>query len=522
MSDLVLAFDIGTTTLKCATVDLEDFKTVSIATTKAKLIHPKRNWAEKDPETLWDGVIEIAKKAVEGIGGDNGSVGKGNATDRGNGEDRIKAIIFGTHMAGVVPVGKDGEPLRNVITWLDERAAGIPEDLWGGLLRLQGYNPLKILKFLRITGGAPSRTGKDFISKVIWIARNEPDVFNRAFKFLDVKGFLISRCTGNYVTSPDEANLSWLADTRGGKAVWSETLMKDYGLDVGKFPEIKFSTEIAGKLKSSVAKELGIGEIPVVVGAGDVPSAAIGSGAIEEGDLHIYIGTSDWVAGHLSSRKTDVSHYIGSLLSAIPGKYLLIAEQEVAAGALEWFLRLVGMEGRYEEVSDLVEKAEGNLIFLPWFYGERAPIDDPWVRGGLLNLSLESGKGEILRAVMEGVALNIKWAYVFAEKLVAKAQEAVNIVGGGALFDAWCQMVADAIGRPVRRMENPQETGIRGVAAIAAVSIKSKSFEEVASRFRVDRVFKPEKESVMGFNKKFKEFKEVYKKLRKVYHRLNT
>jgi xylulokinase len=298
--------------------------------------------------------------------------------------------------------------------------------------------------------------------------------------------------------------------------------MRDYGLTPEKFPEIRLSTDVAGRL-GKAAEELGLKEgIPVVVGAGDIPSAAIGSGAIGDGDLHIYVGTSDWVAGHLSGRKTDISHYIGSLLSAIPGKYLLIAEQEIAAGALDWFLRLIGMEGRYAEVSELVSKSETNLIFFPWLYGERAPIDDPYVRGGLLNFSLESDRAEVLRAVMEGVALNIKWAYALTEKL-AKVQQAVNLVGGGARFDAWCQMIADAIDRPVRRMRDPQETGIRGSAAIAAVSIgEAERFEEAVAKFEVEKVFKPDKESASRFNAKFKEFKGAYKKLRKIYRRLNA
>ncbi|MBO8182218.1 MAG: carbohydrate kinase [Archaeoglobus sp.] len=503
--ELVLAFDVGTTSIKCAAVNLDNFEVVSTASTKAKVIHPERDWAEKEPETLWESIVEISRKAAEGY------------------EEEIKALIFVAHMAGIVPISKEGEPLRNIITWLDERAAGLPEDLWKGLLKIQGYNLFKVLKFLRITGGAPSKTGKDVISKIVWIARNEPDVFDKTFKFLDVKGFLISKCTGEFVTSPDEANLTWLADTRGRKAVWSESIMKDYGLNSGKFPEVKLSIDIAGEVNGKVAEEMGVqAGIPVVVGAGDIPSAAIGSGAIGEGDLHIYIGTSDWVAGHLSKRKTDISHYIGSLLSAIPERYLLIAEQEVAAGALEWFLKLIGMEGKYEEVSDLVSKSENNLIFLPWLYGERAPIDDPWVRGGLFNFSLENDKADILRAVMEGVALNIKWAYIFTEKLAAKTQQAVNMVGGGALFDVWCQMVADAIDRPIRRIKNPQETGIRGAAAIAAVSIgKAKSFEEAVAKFEVDKVFKPDKDSASKFNTKFREFEEAYKKLRKIYRRLN-
>ena len=145
------------------------------------------------------------------------------------------AIVFGAHMAGVVPVDEEGNALRNIITWLDERAAGLPEDVWEGLVKIQGYSLTKLIKFLRLTGGAP-RTGKDPISKIVWIRENEPDVFNKTCKMLNVRGYIVAGATRSFVTSPDEAHLTWLADTRGKKARWSESILKDYDLPISAFP----------------------------------------------------------------------------------------------------------------------------------------------------------------------------------------------------------------------------------------------------------------------------------------------
>ncbi|MGC8949120.1 MAG: xylulokinase, partial [Thermoprotei archaeon] len=447
-SKYIAAFDIGTTSIKCSVIDINNFEPIAKASTKSIINYPKKGWAEQDPNILWESIISTFKETIEKI----------------MGKESISAIIFGAHMAGIVPVDKSGNPLRSIIIWLDERAAGLPRELWKGLIKLQGYSIFRLIKFLRITGGAPSKTGKDVISKIIWMKENEPDIFNKTYKFLDVKGYLINKCTNKFITSPDEANLSWLADTKHGKAKWSLELLKDYKLSVDLFPEIKQSTEIAGRLSKEAAVQFGIGDdVPVIVGAGDITSAAIGSGAVKEGELHIYVGTSDWIAGHISKRKVDVFHYVGSLLSAIPNKYLLIAEQEVAAGSLEWMMSMLGMEKDYEKVDKLVrETNKTDILFLPWFYGERSPIDNPFVRGGLLNLTLDTKKEEILRSIMEGVALNIKWAYPYVEKMTEKQQEIINIVGGGALFDLWCQLIADSIRKPVRRISNPQLAGVRG------------------------------------------------------------
>jgi xylulokinase len=499
-SEKILAVDVGTTSIKSAVVDLDCFEALSTSSTKAVVEYPKKGWAEKDPDTLWSSVLDVMKESLE--------------------DHNVSAVIFGAHMAGVLPVDKDGNPLRKIIIWLDERAEGLPEDLWSGIFKIQGYSVFKLLRFLRITGGAPSKTGKDAISKIIWVKENERDVFEKTYKILDVKGFLINRATGSFITSPDEAHLSWLADTRDGRIRWAKTLLKDYGLQEGLFPEIKNSTEIGGYLKESVAKEIGIDPLPVIVGSGDVCATAVGSGAVKPEELHIYIGTSNWVAGHVVRRKTDVFHYIGSLMSAIPNRYLLIAEQEVAGGALEWAMKLVGIEGDYNLVERLAERGKvGKLIFMPWFFGERAPVDDPFIRGGLVNVGLDDGREEVLRAMMEGVALNIKWAYPYMERMT-RTQEAVRLVGGGALFDLWSQIIADAIKRPVKRLKNPDQSGLRGLAVMADVGLGRENFETAVSRFQIERVFKPGENAVV-YDRMIKIYSELYRKLRKIYRELN-
>ena len=509
MSETILAYDIGTTHIKASLMSVDNFKSLLKASEPAIVEYPKSGWAEQDPEVLWNQIVTLTKRLLED--------GEGNYT--------IKGIVFSAHMAGVVPVDSEGNPLRKMIIWLDERAAGYPRDLWSGFPRVQGYNLFRLIEFLRVTGGVPGRTGKDPLSKILWLRDNEPDIYSKTFKFLDVKGYLISRATGAFVTSPDEANLTWLADTRKGRAVWHEPLLRRYGIPRERLPEIKLTTEIAGYLKRDSALELGLDEgIPVVVGAGDLTAAAIGSGAVSDGEIHIYIGTSDWVAAHLSERKLDINHYIGSILSGIPGKYLLVAEQEIAAGALEWLMRIEGIEGRYDVIEKLLEEAEpgaGGVLFAPWMYGERSPIDDPYVRGSFINLSLSHDRKHLVRAVVEGIVLNIKWVYGYVERL-AGVNEKVNLVGGAALFDSLCTMLASAINRRIVRLRDPQDATLRGSAAIAAKGLGLvDSIEGAANRFLVDKEFQPNKELVKVYDEIYEYFVEMYKRLKKLYRKLN-
>jgi xylulokinase len=499
--EFILAVDVGTTKVKVGLVDPQGFRVVGKVVEDAVVETPRHGWAEVDAELLWDRLCMLSSSIVFEGGG------------------RVLGVVFSGHMAGVVPVDKEGNPLRKLIIWLDERAAGYPRGLWSGFPRVKGYNAFMLLEFLRITGGAPGRTGKDPISKILWVRENEPDVWGKTFKVLGTNSFLIAKATGSYVVSPDDASLTWLVDTRGFDFKWHPRLLRRFGLNVDMFPKIMKSTDIAGLLRRDAAECLGLSEgIPVVVGSGDMTSAAIGSGAVEENEIHIYIGTSDWVAAHVARRKLDLFNYIGSIPSGIPGYYLLVAEQEIAGGALDKVLEIIGMKGEYEGALKMAEESgvgARGLLFMPWLYGERAPIDDPNIRGSIVNLSLIHGRGDVVRAVLEGVALNIKWVYGLVERMT-RVQEHVNIVGGGAQSNLWCQIVSNAINRVVRRIADPQDATLRGASVIASVALGLTSFRDATSRFEVDRVFKPDRRAVEYYEKLFKSYVKAYKVLKEL------
>ena len=512
-----LAYDVGTTYLKTAILD-ENFNLVAKATKSYPLHTPKRGYVEQDPDDWWRAVIDTTREVLE----------ESNVV-----VDKIKAIIFSSMMSTLVAINRDGEPLFRAMTWLDTRAAETARKYFGsGLIKFAGYNLFTVLRFLRITGGAPGFAGKDNITRILWIKDNWPDIYKDVYKFLDSRDYLVFKATGNAVTSRDVAHLWWIMDTRPNVMDWSETLLKKYGIEREKLPEIKLSIDIAGNLRGEAAKELGLREgIPVVVGAGDISTVAVGSGAVRDGEFHLYIGTSDWIAAHSRDRKLDVSHYIGSLASAIPDKYLCIAEQETAGACLDWVKdNMFKSEAEelgekvYDLFDELVSKippgSEG-LFFTPWLSGERAPLDDDTVRGGFHNMGLEHTREHALRAVMEGVAYNIYWILGYMEKLF-KPVEWINFVGGGALRETWSQIVADVTGKIIRRMVLPREVGVRGAAMIGAVALGVyKSFEEAAERIAVEKIFKPNEDNHRFYRKMFEEFKKIYKQNKGIYRRLN-
>ncbi len=504
----VLVFDVGTTRIKAGIVRIRDFRAVDIATTRSVIEYPREGYAEIDPETLWRQVVSLGAEL-------SGS----------RYYDEVSGIVFTAHMAGVLPVDRGLNPLRKIIIWLDERGAGLPRELFSGLIRIEGYNPIHLLRFLRIAGGAPSKTGKDPLSKILWIKMFEEDVYGETYKFVDVKGYLILRSTGSIVTSPDEAHLTWLADTRSGLIRWSERLVKRYGLDLDMLPEIRYPVEIAGHLTSGSSHELGLGRgLPVYVGAGDVLSTAVGSGAVGDNATHIYLGTSSWLAAHVSKRLLDIRHYIGSLSAWAPGKYLYIAEQETAGSALDYIAGLIGVEGDYRLLDSLassLEPGSGRLIFLPWMFGERCPVDDPYLRGGFLNLGFTHRDGHLVRSVMEGVAYNIRWALEYF-KMGIPLKGVLRLVGGGAESDVWCQVLADVTRHPVARVADPGLAALRGAAVFASVGLgRYRDVADAGSRIWVEKVFHPGDEAQRIYGEMYRVYRELYGRLRGAYHYLN-
>jgi len=388
--------------------------------------------------------------------------------------------------------------------------------------------------------------GNDFIKNIISVKEKHPEIYQGTYKFLDVKDFVIFKLTQEMATSTDLAYIWWLMDTRkkDGKTrnEWSKTLCKTFKIDMAKLPVIKKPTDIIGPLTEDAAKELGlIPGIPVVCSAGDMTGAAIGSGAVLDGELHCQIGTSSWIAGHVSDRKVDINHYTGCAGSAFSDQfYLVTGHQEIAGGALEWAknqvlyskeeLQTKEKKQIYEIFDDLVSscapgaKGEGgtHLMFMPWFAGERCPLDDDHVRGGLINLSLDHDRRHILRAVFEGVAFNARWALETVEKLYSPV-DWLAIIGGGAKSSVWCQIYADVMNKTIRRVAVPQEAGALGAAIIAKMAIgEIENIEEVKNYCHYDKEFYPNPDNRKLYDFLFKEFKKLYKQNRKWFKRMNT
>jgi len=517
----ILSHDMGTSADKAILISVYG-DIIDEAKQEYPMYHPHPGYAEQEPVDWWQAVCQTTHRVLK--------------------KTRIKprdivGITFSSQTQGLVPVSEDGIPLRRAMSWLDGRSADIlREQLWTPP-RIMGYNIFHILRFLRITGGSPGHTGKDQIGKLLWLREHEPDVFSNTYKYLDVKDYIIHRLTGNFVTSADTAYIWWLMDTRKKRNQWHPKLCGLAGITTDQLCDIRESADIVGELTPEAAEAMGlIPNTPVINGAGDLSSAALGSGAIGEGELHISLGTSGWVAGHYTKRKVDIPHYTGCIGSAYPQKYYLgMAHQETAGICLEWLKNKVlyhkdqlkkeyHASEIYEILDQLAEKAgpgaEG-LMFTPWMYGERCPIDDDHVRAGLFNIGLNHSREHLVRAVFEGIAFNTRWAMETLENLYERVVQ-LNIIGGGAKSDIWCQIMTDITNRVINRVSDPQQAGARGIALLASMTLGYiDSYDDIKKYIKIDRSFRPDPNHRKLYDNLFKEYKNLYTQNRTWYARMN-
>lgn len=453
-------------------------------------------------------------------------------------KDSIEAICCTTQWSGTVPVDDNGKHISNAINWMDSRGARYVKKLVGGGIEVQGYNIFKALKYIKLTAGAPAQSGKDPIAHILFLKNEQPRTYEKAYKFLEPVDYLNARLTGKISATYDSITLHWVTDNRDIKNVkYHDGLVKASGIDRAKLPDLVPTNSILGRVSAEAAAELGLSTDTIVVaGCGDVHSAAVGSGAVEDFKPHFYIGTSSWLVCHVPFKKTDMDHNMATLPSALPGRYMLINEQE-SAGACIQFLRdkvffqkdLFTPDGApadfYTSLNTMaaeVPAGSNGLLFIPHLYGERSPVEDHHARGAFFNLSLRHDRRHMIRAVMEGVALNGRWLLKYAEKNAGRQFEAVNLIGGGANSDLWCQIVADVFNRPIRQMENPVMANSQGAAYLAALALKHLTVEEIAANAKFKKEFLPNPANTTLYDKAFEEFTGYYKRNKKAHHRMNA
>jgi xylulokinase len=520
VDDYVLAVDLGTSGPKVALVSSRGDVAAS-ATEPVSLQLLPGGGAEQDPAEWWSAVTTASRAAV---------------AQAGVPPEKIVAVACTAQWAGTVAADENGKPLRSAVIWMDSRGNRAIRRQVRGKVPVLGIGASKLANLVRLTGGAPSLSGKDPVAHILWLRDSEPETYKATYKFLEPVDWLNQQLTGRFAASFDSIVLHWVTDNRSINDVkYDDGLLSITGLDREKLPDLGPPASIIGTLQRSAAEQLGVPDgIPVSTGTGDLHSAAVGSGAVGDFDPHLYIGTSSWISCHVPYKKTAPTTNVASIPSAIPGRYL-IADEHETAGACLTFLKDVFFaddelgkmvpEGKvfklFDDAAENSPSGANGAMFTPWLNGERTPVDDHTIRGGFHNLSLGTSRRDMVRAVYEGVAYNSKWLLDAVERFCHRSFESLAFIGGGANSEIWCQIHADVTGRKIRQVDQPVLAGVRGAAFLAFVAMGRMKVDDIAPLVPIKRVFEPELGTRDTHQVRFAEFVKLYEQTKDIHKRLN-
>ena len=498
----LVGIDIGTSGTKAIIAD-ETGKVLASATKTYPLYTPRPGWAEQDPADWWRAVVDALNEILPKVD-----------------KSKLLGVSFSGQMHGLVALDKDMNVIRPSILWCDQRTQKQCDELTakaGGLDKLLTYTNNQMLT--GYTGG-----------KIIWLKEEEPENFARMVRFVCPKDYIRMLICGKAETDVSEASGTGFFDTKN--RVWSRELIDIAGLDFSIFPEAHESTELAGHVTKEAAGITGLPEgLDVYYGGGDAVIQAVGSGLVVPGTLGVVVGTSGNVSMGLDRYYDNPKGALQAFCSNEPGAYMTFGCTLTAGGAYQWYrnnlcedaMRTAAETGRnvYDIMGEEAEKSEpgaNGVIFAPYLTGERCPYPDPNARAVFYGLTLGTTRGDITRAVMEGVTYSMKQV---ADIIGAFSPcKKVFISGGGSSSKLWRQMYADIFDLPVYTRSAASEGGAYGAVMVAGVGAGVwQNLTEAITILSAETETLPNKENQEKYRNAYAIYGDIYPALKAVYDR---
>ena len=499
----LLGVDLGTTSVKCVLFDFRG-KVAASANEEYSLLMPRPDFVEAEPETYWNAFKACATKILK---------------ETKKRPREIQGIGVASQGESFVCLGKNGEPLRKAIVWLDNRSKDE-----ANLIRTE----FGVEKVFHVTGqNDVSSTWT--ATKILWLKRNEPSLFRKISKFLLLEDYLVYRLTGRFATEHSIVCSSLLFDL-SRRRWWTEML--DYiGICEDQLPQLNPPGAALGDITPEAAGETGLFSGTLVsTGAYDQAANALGAGNIESGVVTETTGGSMAVVATINKAVLDPKRRMPCHRHAVPGKYFLQPWCETAGAVLKWFRDNFGgqeiakaeKEGKdpYDllmaQASKVLPGSEG-LVMLPHFMGASSPEFNPNAKGALLGLSLHHGRGHVVRAIIESVAYMLRGNVELLEELGVDVKE-VRSTGGGARSRLWSQVKADVLQKTVVTV-NTEETAALGAALLAGVAAGTFTSLEKAVRSMVSikEQFTPSEDNKRVYDEGYEKYVKLYSSLEPLF-----
>lgn len=500
----LLGVDIGTSGSTGVVVNRE-LDIVESAVTEHETMYPKQGWAEHDADGVWwNDFVAITQQLI---------------TRSDIHPNNICSVGVSTIHPAMTPLDEQGDPLRRAILYgVDTRSSQEIELL---------NNRIGEDRIYEVSGN--SLTFQSVGPKILWYKRNEPENFEQTETIVDATGYVVSQLTDEYTIDNAVAaffhplyNLSTLD--------WDDEMLNELGITRDMLPDPRWSTEIAGEVTKQAAAETGLpAGTPVIVGTGDAQASQISVGAVDPGEAIFMYGTTGVIYTMLEEKRTTPE--LWAFPHCIEGRYGLAGGMATSGAIVNWFRDKFGDsfddrdavgKARYSrfnaEASDISPGSEG-LVLLPYFSGERTPINDELARGTITGLTLSHTKYHIYRAVLEGVGYGFRH-HVAAMDDAGLSINRVKAIGGGAQSDLWRQIVSDITGVVQEYVSNPIGSPL-GDAYLAGMGVGVfDDLDQLTELTDVETVTTPDESITSVYDEYYSVYRDLYPQIRDSMHKL--
>ena len=497
----ILGMDCGTTNIKAIILG-EDGKRVAEASRPSRFISPGSNMQEQDANEWWHNTCDIFNSLAQQAGQET--------------VKRIRGLCISSHTVTMLPVDKNGVPLRNAMTYQDNRSA---EELHY-IVDQMGFD-----KFVNTVGGQPAVA---FLPcKILWFKRHEPERFARTYKFLQASSFINFKLTGKMTQDIDQATRTQCLDM--GTMKWSREIGEILGVDLDEYllPPQPVD-EIIGFVTDKAAKETGlVPGIPVLAGCSDAMASMYATGLSRLGEAGESSGTTSLVFIG-SAEKSPLDIPVVTRPSGIEGMpWIFDAPIQTSGAALKWFIEsFCGEERKYCEsngkdiyayLNELAMKAppgSNGLYFFPYLLGERAPIWNEYARGMFIGMGMEMTREELIRSVFEGTAYALHHVVETVKESGGRCN-ALRICGGGAKSRTWSLIKASMLHCPVYLLDETSGDVPVGDVLIAGtkVGVFPSLTEAVSSVVKVSEILQPNEKWAKVYDEMYPYYVAMYKNL---------
>ncbi len=452
-----LGIDAGTTNLKVALV--RDDGTIAGAAQRAVPITRGPGTAEQDADELWDRLAEATRELTSACPDD--------ARD-------IVAVGVCSQYSSVVPVDAAAQPVGPMLMWQDQRGTDHS-------FEIMAREESSFMTFVEHHGIPPIGSGLS-LGHILHVQLDDPDRHARTAAYLEAMDYLTARFTGRITASQHSTFMYQLCDNRTlGATAYDDELVKLSGVDPTRLPPLIAIDAAVGPLRADVADTLGLPTGALVyAGTNDSATGAVATGVFSAGRAGLAIGTTSVLLDGVDEFRVDLEHQLISMPGPYPDRYLLSAENGLGGKVLEHVLRELLLTNdelgehdapeafaRLDRVLDVTEPGARGVLFLPWLNGSLAPTGNTNQRGGFVNMSLDTRRRDLVRAVVEGVAHNLRWLLPHVEAFTGAPVDEIAFIGGAARSRAWTRILADVLDRPVLPLDAPEHAVARAAGLLA-------------------------------------------------------